>query len=95
MRRVTAKVRSFQQAIFDHVTQSTDESPATNGLQIGVQFHRPFGAGGQISNDQHCPLIADHLQCAGNWTTIKISSSHSFSLEVRKKIPGHRFKALQ
>ena len=76
VRRVAAEVCPFKQSVFDHVAQPANQSATANRLEVGVELHGPFWSGGQISNDQHRPSVADHLQRAGNRASIKIASSH-------------------
>jgi hypothetical protein len=46
-------------------------------MKIFKQFRRALGTGGQITDQEHGPLVSNQLERTGYWATINLASSHN------------------
>jgi len=76
VRWISAEVVTFDELIVLHVTQTAYKSSAADGKQSGKQFKRALWPVRKISNDEHRPLVAEHLQGARYGTTIEVTPFH-------------------
>lgn len=75
VRWVSAIVSALDEFVFHHITQARHQCAAADREKAGVQLHGAFRSGSEIARDQQRPLVANHLQCTGDWTTINLASS--------------------
>jgi hypothetical protein len=68
------------QVVLLHLAQTTHQCAAAYGMKIFKQFRRSLGTGEKIADHEHGPLVSNQLECAGNWATVDLTSSHSSTL---------------
>jgi hypothetical protein len=73
---ISAIVDALKNVVSNQVAQTADECTTTDRFKVGVQFHRAPWAMRQIENDQHRPLVANHLERSCDWAAIKIATYH-------------------
>jgi hypothetical protein len=61
MTGIPTEVFANNKPIILHITKAIDEGSTADRKEAVEQLHRPFGTGGQLADDQHRPLIAEHL----------------------------------
>jgi len=87
VRRVATKIDALNQLVLFHVAETRDQSAAADWKQSRMKFHGALWTRGEISRHQQSPFVADHLQRAGNWTTINFPSSHIIALSREAALP--------
>ena len=76
MRRIAPEIDALDQVVLFHISQARNQSSTADRKEARVQLHGPLWTTGEISRDEQGPLVADHLQCAGNRAAINFPSSH-------------------